>query len=113
MGRVAELGSFDLRNDMKGHGISLNRHCPCTQRDCPILANCVLCVQNHLEHKHHVPECIQNILRPAVQGLADQMELKTENTRPDAAFWSEIDKDDFLKKSIDRHKNKIGKSNKA
>jgi hypothetical protein len=98
---------------MKDHGISLNKHCPCTQSECPIHANCVLCVHNHLEHKRHIPECIQNILRPAVQELADQMELKAEDTRPDAAFWSEFDKDGFLKNSIKRHKNEDGKSNKA
>ncbi len=41
------------------------------------------------------------------------MELKAEDTRPDAAFWSEFDKDGFLKKSINRHENEDGKSNKA
>ncbi len=53
--------------NMKDHDISINEHCPCSQSDCPIRGNCVLCVQNHLEHKRHIPECIQNLLRPAVQ----------------------------------------------
>jgi len=89
---------------MKDHGISINEHCPCSQEDCPIRGNCVLCVQNHLEHKRHVPECIQNMLRPVVQSLADQMELGTSDSRPTPAFWEQFDKEKFLKKSIKRHK---------
>jgi hypothetical protein len=96
---------------MEDHGISINKHCPCSQLDCPIRGNCVLCVQNHLEHKRHIPECIQNILRPSVQSLADQMELKTTESRPTSQFWEELDKEEFLKKSIERHTNEKGKSN--
>jgi len=95
---------------MKDHGISINKHCPCSQPDCPIKGNCVLCVQNHLEHKRHIPECIQNILRPSVQSIADQMELRTIESRPTSQFWKELDKEEFLKKSIDRHTNEEGKS---
>ena len=98
---------------MKDHGISLNRYCPCTQRECPIRGNCVLCVQNHLEHKRHIPECIQNILRPAVQELANQMELKAKDARPNTSFWSEFDKGGFLERSIEKHMNGDDKSNKA
>jgi hypothetical protein len=89
---------------MKDHGISTNKHCPCSQPGCPIRGNCVLCVQNHLEHKRHIPECIQNMLRPVVQSLADQMELETSDSRPTPAFWEQLDKDEFLKKSIERHR---------
>ena len=89
---------------MKDHGISLNEHCPCSQPDCPIRGNCVLCVQNHLEHKRHIPECMQSLLRPAVQSLADQMELGTTDSRPTPEFWKEFDKDGLLKKSIERHR---------
>jgi hypothetical protein len=96
---------------MKDHRISFNRYCPCTQSDCPIRGNCVPCIQNHLEHKRHIPECIQNMLRPAVQSLADQVELKTEDSRPDQEFWRDFDKDEFLKKSIERHKKPEGESN--
>ena len=90
---------------MNDHGISLNRHCPCSQPECPIRGNCVLCVQGHLEHKRHIPECIQNILRPAVKELAGQMELKVNDNRPDATFWSKYDKDGLLKRSLDKYKN--------
>ena len=96
---------------MKDHGISLNRHCPCLQPKCPIWGNCVFCIQNHLEHKCHVPECIQNLLRPAVEGLAAQMELKTQDARPDESFWQNLDRDEFEKKSINRHKSSPGESN--
>ena len=88
---------------MKDHKISFNRHCPCTQIQCPIRGNCVLCVQNHLDHQRHLPECIQNLLRPAVQSLAQQVELQTEDGRPNESFWQTYDKDDLLKKSIKRH----------
>ena len=89
---------------MNDYGISINKHCPCSQADCPIRGNCVLCVQNHLEHKRHIPECIQNMLRPVVQSLADHMELGTSDSRPTPAFREQLDKDEFLKKSIERHK---------
>lgn len=91
---------------MKDHGISLNEHCPCSQPDCPIRGNCVLCVQNHLEHKRHIPECIENMLRPTVQTLADQMELGASDARPTPEFWEKFDKKEFVKKSIDRHSKK-------
>ena len=94
---------------MKDHGISVNKHCPCTQSECPILGNCVLCVQNHLEHKRHIPECIQDLLRPAVQGLAQQMELKTAEGRPDQDYWKTLDKQKRLKDSLGRHE--AGKKN--
>ncbi len=90
---------------MKDHGISINKNCPCTQRDCPIKGNCVLCVQNHLVHKRHIPECIQNMLRPAVKELADKMELTTSEVRPDQSFWAEFDKETFLEKTIEKHEN--------
>lgn len=91
---------------MKDHKISLNKLCPCSQAQCPIRGNCVLCVQNHLEHKRHVPECMQDLLRPAVQVLADQMELKTNDSRPTADLWVEFDSKSFLKKTLEKHKRK-------
>ena len=89
---------------MKDHGISLNQHCTCQQKQCPIWGNCVLCVQNHLCHKRHIPECIQDVRRPAIQALAAQVELKTEDTRPDEAFWKTFDKEAHVQRSVERHK---------
>ena len=89
---------------MKDHGVSVNKHCPCTQAKCPIWGNCVLCVQNHLEHKRHVPECIQDLVRPAVQVLAGLVELDTSDSRPDACFWADFDAEAFLKRTLDKHK---------
>ena len=88
---------------MDDHGVSLNRNCPCTQKFCPIRGNCVLCVQNHLEHRRHIPECIQDVLRETVKTLADKMELKTSEGRPDDAFWQKMAQTDFVRKSIARH----------
>ena len=96
---------------MKDYGVSINKHCPCSQPDCPIRGNCVLCVQNHLEHKRQVPECIQNILRPAVQSLANQMEWETTDSRPSPEFWSKLDREEFLTQSLGRHETEEGESN--
>jgi len=97
---------------MKDYGISLNQHCPCSQRECPIRGNCVLCIQNHLAKKHHLPECIQNILRPAVKDLAAQIELKIDEGRPDEDFWSTYDKDGLVKRALERHKKRGRKADK-
>ena len=83
---------------MKDHGISLNKHCPCVNQLCPIRGNCVLCIQNHYVHKRHIPQCMQNVLRPIVQTLSDKMELDTTDSRPSKNFWEKFDKDEFLQK---------------
>ena len=88
---------------MKDLKISLNKHCTCTQPQCPIWGNCVLCVQNHLEHKRHIPECIQDILRPAVFDLCQQMELNATEARPKPLSWKNFDRKDHIKKSKERH----------
>jgi len=88
---------------MKDHGVSLNKHCPCTQSECPILGNCVLCVQNHLVHKRHIPECFQDILRPSIQALTAQMEINTTEGRPTPEAWKKIDKDKRLADALARH----------
>jgi hypothetical protein len=97
------VGRSIQEDEMKDHGISINQHCPCSQSECPIRGNCVLCIQNHLEHKRHIPECIQNMLRPAVQTLANQMEFRTSDARPTPESWEQLDKKEFLKKPTGRH----------
>lgn len=67
---------------MKDHGSSLNKDCPCQQKQCPILGNCVICVQNHLKHKRHIPECFQDVVRPGIEAIAGLLELKTAEGRP-------------------------------
>jgi hypothetical protein len=94
------------RNKIKDHKISINRYCPGTQKQCPIRGNGLLCVQGHLDHQRHLPECIQNLLRPAVQSLAQQWELKIEDGRPKESFWKTYDKEDLLKRSVQRHNPK-------
>ncbi len=92
------------RLSMQDHKISLNRYCPCTQSQCPIRGKCVLCIQNHLDHKRHMPECIQNLVRPAVESLSKQVELKTSDDRQVTDFWDEFDCDAFLKRTLEKHK---------
>ncbi len=89
---------------MKDYNISYNKNCPCTQKQCPIRGNCVLCIQNHLEHKRHIPECIQNLLRKDVENLSKMMELKTEDQRPNEEFWEKIDLESLVKSSLEKHK---------
>jgi hypothetical protein len=67
---------------MEDHGMSLNKFCPCTQTQCRIRGNCVICVQNHLDNKRHIPECFQNLLRDGIQSLARMVQFKTEEARP-------------------------------
>ena len=98
---------------MEDHEISLNKFCPCTQTQCRIRGNCVVCVQNHLDHKRHIPECLQDLLRDSVQSLAGMVQLKTEEGRPTPAFWETFDRDKRLHESIERHKGKKNRSNKA
>jgi hypothetical protein len=38
-----------------------------------------------------------------VQSLAEQVELKTSEARPNESFWQDLDKSEFLKNSINRH----------
>ena len=89
---------------MQDHGVSLNRHCPCKQTYCPIRGNCVICVQNHLEHKRHIPECFQDVLRDGVRALAEKLELKPADCRPDDDFWKKQAETDFLARSLAKHK---------
>lgn len=88
---------------MIDHNISLNKKCPCSQKECPIRGNCVLCVQNHLAHKRHIPECIQNLLRPDIEKIMNLLELEGQEKRPDKKFWDNYDKEKFIKSSIDKH----------
>jgi hypothetical protein len=44
------------------------------------------------------------MLRPAVQALAAQVELKTEDARPGEAFWKTVDKEGIVKASVARHR---------
>ena len=91
---------------MKDYKISFNESCPCTQKDCPIKNNCVLCISNHLEHKKHIPECVQNLLRQEITSLAKKLELKVSDERPTKMFWDKFDKKKFLEKSLNKHKKK-------
>lgn len=88
---------------MKDHRISLNRNCPCSQERCPIKGNCVLCVQNHLAHRRHLPECIQALIAEPVHRLMHLLEEEPLDRHPDEAFWEGLDVEKFVQESIARH----------
>ena len=90
---------------MKDFNISHNKNCPCSQKECPIRGNCVLCIQNHIVHKRHIPECIQNLLRKDIESLSRMVELKTEEQRPDKEFWKSFDKEALVESSLKKHKD--------
>ena len=56
--------------------------CPCTNRHCPWHSKCFECVMIHRVKKHHVPECLQPILRDNIAALNKAVELKTVDDRP-------------------------------
>ena len=91
---------------MQDHKISTNKFCPCTQSQCPIRGNCVLCVQNHVEKGNHLPECMQNMLRGNIEALAGMVEFKCDEKRPCDNFWETYDKEDLIKTSIEKHEPK-------
>ena len=88
---------------MKDFKYSLNQKCCCTQNDCPILGNCVLCVQNHVEKRNHLPECMQNMLRGNIKALAGMVEFGCNEKRPQGEFWKTYDKASLITSSIERH----------
>ncbi len=91
---------------MQDHKISVNKHCPCTQPECPVRGNCVLCIQAHLDHKQHLPECMENLLRDRVKDLAGMMEFEVTDTRPTPEFWKTFDTQGYLEECLDRHSEK-------
>ena len=61
--------------------------CPCTQVACQWHGKCFECVLIHRVKKHHVPQCLQPILRERIEEMAKVAELKTEDNRPPGEFW--------------------------
>ena len=61
--------------------------CPCTNTTCQWHGKCFECVLIHRVKKHHVPQCLQPILRDKIAGLAKTAELRTEDDRPPGEFW--------------------------
>jgi len=64
----------------------------------------VLCVQNHVEHERHIPECIQNIIRSDIANLAQKVEFSTHEGRPSHEFWETYDKKSLVQRSLNRHR---------
>jgi hypothetical protein len=49
---------------------------------------------------------MQNLIRPAIESLAKQVELNIDEGRPDSHFWEECDSDALLRRSLGKHKEK-------
>ena len=77
------------RENMKKEGDHLVDDCPCTQLACPIHGNCIQCVRDHREHKRHLPECMQEVLREQVAALAKQVEFGVVEQRPTPEYWAQ------------------------
>jgi hypothetical protein len=73
---------------MSGSEAKRAADCPCIQAECPIRGDCVACVRVHREHGQHLPECMQEMVRGLVSGLAGKVELRTSEGRPTPAFWA-------------------------
>ena len=95
---------------MKDYKYSLNQKCSCSQKQCPIRGNCVLCVQNHVENRNHLPQCMQNMLRDNIETLSKMVEFGSSEKRPNENYWETYDKENFIKTSTERHKIKSKKS---
>ena len=56
--------------------------CPCSQVRCEWHGKCYDCVLTHRVKKHHLPECLQPVLRKLVADLAGRVELGVVDARP-------------------------------
>ena len=56
--------------------------CPCENSACSIRGDCVQCVSNHRKSQAHLPECLQDMMRPLVEEFARKLELRTSEGRP-------------------------------
>ena len=90
---------------MEDYKVSFNKKCPCPQKRCPIRGNCVLCVQNHIDHKVHIPKCMQNLIKKDIQSLCKRVELETEPAKLPEGFWENFDSDAAVKQTLAKHKN--------
>jgi hypothetical protein len=68
---------------MRNEETCLAEDCPCIQLDCPIHGNCVECVRGHRQHKRHIPECMQEVLREQIAALAKKVEYDVVEARPE------------------------------
>jgi len=56
--------------------------CPCLNKRCAMHGDCVRCVAAHRQHRKHIPECMEDIIRDSVKGLAELVEYRVEDARP-------------------------------
>ncbi len=63
--------------------------CPCTQVRCHRHGNCVECIRVHRTRQEHIPECLQDMFRERIQGLAGLVEFGIRDLRRTPAYWDE------------------------
>ena len=56
--------------------------CPCEVLTCELRGHCVECVAGHRRNGHHLPECLQPLLRDLVEQLAAKVEYGVVERRP-------------------------------
>ncbi len=63
--------------------------CPCTQTRCHRHGNCVECIRVHRTGQEHIPECLQEMFRSRIKGLAALVEYDVLDLRRTPAYWDE------------------------
>jgi hypothetical protein len=63
--------------------------CPCVQLACPIHGDCVACIRGHREHKRHLPECMQDVIREQIAALAKKVEFGVVDERRTPKDWEQ------------------------
>ncbi len=63
--------------------------CPCTQTRCHRHGNCVECIRVHRTRQEHIPECLQEMFRSRIAGLAALVEYDVLDLRRTPAYWDE------------------------
>lgn len=89
---------------MPDHGVSINKHCTCIQKQCPILGNCVLCIENHRSGGNHMPECMQDMIRGQVAALSRMVEFDPVERRPPSSHFEKLDKPAFVAGTLSKHR---------
>jgi hypothetical protein len=59
-----------------------NPDCPCIRTECEMFGMCVECIQGHMRHRKHLPECMQDIVRGKIRELAGLVEFSVNDERP-------------------------------
>ena len=64
--------------------------CPCSQTRCEWHGKCFECVMIHRTKRHHLPECLQPILKDKLRAMAHTLELGITDERPNQEHWNHL-----------------------